>query len=122
SWMRDASRSIPHSLLRHETGSQKTRAEHANAMLAVDDIAACIRVPREATRWRQIAALDITRLTVATAVTSVRAVNAIRSATLPNSGPPGKNNAAQKTARTSPIHTRMAITRTRERAAIPLAM
>src|SRR5205823_8944809 len=78
SWIRLASRSIPLSLLRQATGSQKTRAAPTSPTLTLDAIAACMRVSGEALVSRQIAAVEIAKTTVATAMSRIRKENASR--------------------------------------------
>src|SRR6266496_2047757 len=113
SWTRFARCSIPLVLLRQATGSQKTRPAHTNIKLATDTPAASKRVNGDAIRSRQIAALEITRPDAAAAVRAIREVKASRSATLSNIGPPGRNEAAQRTASTPTSQTAAAQTRTR---------
>ncbi len=100
SWMRIASRSIPLSLLRQATGSQKKRAAPTSVTLALDASAACMRAIGEAPGSRQLTAVEAARTTVAAAMRKIRAVNASRKVTLSYRGPPGRNKAPLTTADT----------------------
>ena len=59
-----------------------------------------MRVPEASLASRQIAAVEIARPTVPTAMRTIRTVNVSRRVTLSKRGPPGKNRTPLTTANT----------------------